>query len=129
MILLFHISRNPLIKLVCSLISTQLIQLKGQSHLKVMQLNIIAHTLSSVLPQAPARLGQAASSAVQSRRNWQTGLRLMPLCSLEHMEGGSQGGGRKRRGGSKGTWGRHARGWLPVILQARALNSPLLIMG
>lgn len=82
-----------------------------------------------VLPQAPACLSQAASSAIQSRRRWQARLHLTPLCSFEQTEGGSQGGGRKRRGCSKGRWGRGARGWLPVILWAGALDSPLPIMG
>lgn len=84
---------------------------------------------NNVLPQAPAWLSQAASSAIQSRRSWQARLPLTPLHSFEQTKGGSQGGRRKRRGGSHGRMGRGARRWLPGILQAGGLDSPLLIAG
>lgn len=87
------------------------------------------HWSSMALPQAHVCIWQTAICAVQTRREGGVGLQLTSLRFLRQTKG-SQGGGRKRRGGSKGRGGRHARGLLPVIVQARSLAVPwLLIVG
>lgn len=81
------------------------------------------------LPQAPARLRQAASYAIQTRRSWQTRMCLTSLYSLEQTERGSERRGRERWRGRKGRGGTYSRGRPPVsLLLAGALDSPLAVM-